>query len=366
MSAAVENVESVVAELAALRGDVWTASACGVTRSGRRIAALVDRDAYAPGPGRVRVLLVGGLSGRHDDAVIALHTLRLFADAGERLSSRVGLSAVPCGNPGGLALRSGPSNGAGGFVDTGYPPDGGFYDHPLSPEPRYIWRWTCYQAPDLVLEVRAGSETRWEANAAAGPLRRALDADDAGPADSLIAALGRPAVDSPGTIPGLRLVTSADSLAGELDRFYEMLRGAPPGPSEARAALDARRSRSPVEVGRDLAKTNGRTLEPLIYTQGVAISGRLRLAVLDPAAGDVGDVASLVEPLAADPLTERSQISHLAFWFREWSGGRGLVRRAIAGEARESRANDPTGAGFGEPACSRQVAAAFRPCSRWL
>ena len=60
------------------------------------------------------------------------------------------------------------------------------------------------------------------------------------------------------------------------------------------------------------------------------------------------------------------QISHLAFWFREWSGGRGLVRGAIAGEARESRANDPTGAGFGEPACSRQVAAAFRPCSRWL
>ena len=53
-------------------------------------------------------------------------------------------------------------------------------------------------------------------------------------------------------------------------------------------------------------------------------------------------------------------------WLREWSGGRGLVRRAIAGEARESRANDPTGAGFGEPACSRQVAAAFRRCSRWL
>ena len=53
-------------------------------------------------------------------------------------------------------------------------------------------------------------------------------------------------------------------------------------------------------------------------------------------------------------------------WLRDWSGGRGLVRRAIAGEARESRANDPTGAGFGEPACSRQVAAAFRRCSRWL
>ena len=67
-----------------------------------------------------------------------------------------------------------------------------------------------------------------------------------------------------------------------------------------------------------------------------------------------------------EPDTLGTQISHLAFWFREWSGGRGLVRRAIAGEARESRANDPTGAGFGEPACSRQVAAAFRPCSRWL
>ncbi len=353
MTITVENMESAVPGLAASRGDIWTAASCGITRAERPIAALVDRDAYAASAGRTRVLLVGGLSGRPDDAAIAVRALRLFAEAGERLSQSIALSAVPCGNPGGLALRSGPSNGAGGFVDRGYPPSGGFYDHPLSPEPRHIWRWVCYQAPDVALELRSGLETRWEANAAVSrSLRGALRAGDAGPPDSLVAALGHGSADSPGTIPGLRLTTSTDSLAAELDRLYGLLLAARPGPSEARAALDARRSRSPVEVGRDLAKTNGRTLEPLIYTQGVAISGRLRLAALDPAsAGGVDDVAPLVEPVAADPVRalgdapESPELAAVA-WAEEMADSTGDPRY---GAALSAAAGYFTPRGDGEP-----------------
>ena len=302
MTITVEDVDSTVQKLARSRSDIWTASACGVTRADRRIVALIDRDAYVPDTDRVRVLLVGGLSGRPGGAAMALYALRLFADAGHRLSSKIALSAVPCGNPGGLTLRSGPSNGAGGFANAGYPPMDGFYNHQFSPEPRYIWRWICYQAPDLVLELQSGQETRWGSNAAAGPLSQALEAVDAGPADSLIAALGRGAADSPGTIPGLRLNTPPASFSEEIERLWELLITALPGPSEARATLNTRRSRSHVEVGRDLGKTNGRTLSPLIYTQGVAISGRLRLSSLDPATmGNLDDVAALVDPVVADP-----------------------------------------------------------------
>ena len=302
MTITVEDVDSAVAGLAGSRGDLWTASACGVTRADRVIAALVDRDAYAVRTDRVRVLLVGGLSGQPDDVTTALDGLRLVADAAPSLSSRIALSAVPCGNPGGLALLSGPSNGAGGTVTSGYPPSDGFFNHQSSPEARYLWRWICYQAPDLVLELRAGQEAVWERNAAAQPLSRALGAVDAGPVDSLISALGRAAPDSPGTIRGLRLTVPAASLVHEIDRLWELLVSTPPGPSEARTALNARRNRSPMAVGRDLGKTNGRTLAPLNYTQGVAISGRLRLSALDPAVmGSVDDIPALVEPVVVDP-----------------------------------------------------------------
>jgi hypothetical protein len=87
-----------------------------------------------------------------------------------------------------------------------------------------------------------------------------------------------------------------------MGRLLDLISSRPPGPSRARKVLESRAARSPLDVGRDLARTNGRTLDPINYTQGVAISGRLRFALLDPAASDsVNDVASLVEPLVSGP-----------------------------------------------------------------
>ena len=44
------------------RPSLWTMSACGVTRSGAQIPALIDADAYIPTSTRARVLLISGLS----------------------------------------------------------------------------------------------------------------------------------------------------------------------------------------------------------------------------------------------------------------------------------------------------------------
>ena len=299
MTSSIERLEVAVNKLAGAPGANWLRSACGVTRGDRDIIALVDRDAYAMDIDRIRVLLVGGLSGTPEDVGIAVRAARSIAQKSHR--SGIALTCVPCANPGGLALGSGPANGAGGRVDRGYPPAGGFFDHPTDPEARYLWRWICYLAPDLVIEVRAGGVAGWEANAAADALRGGLAAAPAAPAVSLIAALGMEGQVDPGTIPGVRLTTNGDELEGELGRLLNLLSDEPPGPSRARQALESRAARDPIEVGRDLARTNGRTLDPVNYTQGVAISGRLRFALLDPAAADgVDDVASLVGPLVSD------------------------------------------------------------------
>ena len=262
----------------------------------------MDKDAYSTHTDRSRVLLIGGLSGQPADASLAIEGLQLVAAAGESLSARVALSAVPCANPGGLALLNGPYNGAGGMPSVGYPSTDGFFYDQENPESRHIWRWVCYQAPDLVVELQVGAPARWEANAAAEGLAQPLSAGQLGPADSLLAALGARDANDLGPIPGVRLTANSHELDGELDTLWALLRDRPPGPSPARTALDARRNRTPREVGHDLAVTNGRTLTPFIYTQGVAISGRLRLAT-SGANGDaeVQDVRPLVASAVADP-----------------------------------------------------------------
>lgn len=302
MPISIEQFEAAVRELACAPAVDWRRAACGVTRSGREIVALEDRGFYEKECNRIRVALVGGLSGTPEDVEIALRAVRTIASKSDR--SRVALISVPCANPGGLALGSGPANGAGGRVDRGYPPAGGFFNHASSPESRYLWRWTCFQAPDVVIEVRSGHGTDWETNLAARTLRNRLAAKPATPRDSFIAALGDEGQVDPGPIPAVRLTVGSDSLDRELGRFLELLSDEPPDPSRSRQVIESRASRDPIEVGRDLARTNGRTLDPINYTQGVAISGRLRLAMLEPTPmGIVSDVVSLVEPLTADPAS---------------------------------------------------------------
>ena len=313
-----------------LRPDFWSRTACGVTRSLTPISALLDRNAYSADTARVRVLLLGGLSGRAVDVDMALHALELYAGGGDGLALRVGLSAIPCGNPDGLRLGRGPENGAGGNPSEGYPPEGNFYFDEQNPEKRYLWRWICLQAPDLVLAVRSGSgSVQWESNAAARRIAPALGAREFR-GDTLLGALGDGFPEGLGVIPALRLTASEEQLPRELSRFFGVVQQAGmSGKSPARQVLDRRRRRTPVEIGRVLAAAYGHSLEPVVYTQGVPISGRLRLAELDPDGGDpVPGIVDLLRPFVEAGLTEGLAPSALAsvVWGDELSRATGDPR----------------------------------------
>jgi hypothetical protein len=307
-----QRVNATLQALAARAAGLWSLDACGVTRSRTTIPALVHQDAYAPSTSRARVLLIGGLAGRQEDVTLALQALEAYLEAGEPLLRRLALSAVPCGNPDGLALGVAPENGVGGRPEAGYPPGEHFFYEAHNPECRYLWRWIGLQAPDLVLELRAGTSVTWEASEVAASLAPALHASRLGPPDALLAALGASmhngmAPNGLAPIPGLRLTTTPQALATELARLWTLL-AQPPGlqPAPARHVLNARRARTPLEVARLLATVYGHALEPLVYTQGMAISGRLRLARLDPTvASPVSDIVRLVEPYVsgARPLS---------------------------------------------------------------
>ena len=280
----------------------WSPDACGVTRRDTQIESLVHQDAYADDPNRHRILLIGGLTGDPDDVAAAVAALDAYASS-QRLRNRVALSAIPCVNPDGLSLGAAPGNGSGGSPTTGYPPQDGFFNHETDPEARYLWRYIGFMAPDLALEVRAGDSVAWESAGVPAGIANALDAAPMPDDDSILSALSSGcapelAPNELGTIPGLRLTAPPNAAASELMRLARALDAAgPPAVSPARAALAGRRARTPHNAAAALAPRYGDTLTPVIYTQGVSISGRLRYGALIGRLDEYAQgVAELVEP----------------------------------------------------------------------
>ena len=290
----------------------WQTVPIGLTPLWRPMLALVDTRSmpFSDDDHRPTVLLVAGLRGETMDTPRILTALDLFARSSAAGSSGVALSALAATNPDALAGGDWePTAGDPTDLTRGFPPDGGFYSDETGPESRYLWRWVCYQAPDLLVEVALSDDSDqqpfWEANAAAAgnPVASALGASPVHDGDSLVAALGRPSSDSPGVIPALRLTTHWTGLSDALHSLWRVTgKDSDVPPSPARRALDARRRRTPIEIARILAGRYGHALDPVNYTQGVGISGRLRLAALDDALPDpTADIAVMLDHIAADP-----------------------------------------------------------------
>ncbi len=336
------------------RPGFWSRTASGVTRSLAPIPAVLDRNAYSIETSRIRILLIGGLSGEKGDVDLALHALELFAGGGDGLSLRIALSAVPCANPDGLRLNAAPGNGAGGNPSGVYPPEGKFYYDPEDPEKRYLWRWVCFQAPDLVLELRAGTSLRWEYNQAARNLAPGLAGRSISGEQGLLAALGSGHPDGLGTIPGLRLTATEEQLPRELSRLFSMLRQLDVlSKSDARKALDLRRGRSKIEIANILAAAYGHTFDPIVYTQGVPISGRLRLHRLEPKGENPTlDVVPLLESLTAAGLPQDLGPGALAsvVWADELAEATGDARYSGLIVAAADRF-EPTGQGSAPEPC---------------
>ena len=291
----------------------WSEDGAGVTRKDTVIAALVHPDAYRDEYDRHRVLLLGGLTGYPDDVDAMASVLESYATS-RRLRNYVALSVIPCANPDGLASGEGPGNGSGGNPTEGYPPEGGFFNHETDPEARYLWRYIGFMAPDYVLEVRAADSSSWETSNAPPEVTDALGATPIGDEGGLPSALGSGCPNDLGRIPGIRLNTPSDEAAKHIRALWAILDDESPAveQSEARKALDTRRQRTPVEVASKLAPHYGDTLDPVIYTQGVAMSGRLRYGALNDSVEQYASgIATVVQPYLTG---ERP-------WFGESDGG---------------------------------------------
>lgn len=299
-------------DLARSNPHLWRHDAAGLTPLGMPLRALVHADAYDLDSRRLRVLVVGGITGRPNDVRLALALMRRYA-AVKSVHERVALTGVVCANPEAASLGSDGTNSAGGNVAHGYPPQDGYFNDARSPEARYLWRWICFQAPDLVVDLRFGDAEAWDANAAGSPPSADV-ADPAGAADSLVRALWGSHPPAPGTIPAVQLTLSASD-ARSLDGVWTRLGTRDASRSEAARELQRRQHRTALEASASLAARYGEKLAPVVYTQGVAISGRLRHARLSGDYSHVEPARRLVEPIVSgqkQPFSERAGGQDLA------------------------------------------------------
>ena len=266
--------------LAAVGGEPRIVSAAGTTRAGEPLLTLENGspfDAPRPEPAaRRRLVLVGGLVGGADAARIVLDAVRWFkTEAPEAERARWLVSALPWALPG--ADPAGPP--------AVFPPLDGFFDHPERPESRYVWRWVTYQAPDLVVEVRAGDALSLRAGG--GP-----DAGQA-PAGSLAAELADPAAPT-GLGPAATLLATAGAADGAA-LMRAVLARAADRRSPLRDALNRRTARGPLAVARLLARRYPGA-PGIGYIPALAWVHTLRVAALDGDEALRGRVLEQVRP----------------------------------------------------------------------
>ena len=262
--------------LATSGGEPRIVSGAGMTRDDVPLLTLENGTPFDASRPERRLVLVGGLDGDADSARLVLDAVRWFkTEAPEAERARWLVSALPLGLPGA---------GAAGPPAT-FPPVDGFFDHPERPETRYVWRWVAYQAPDLVVEVRAGDELR--VRAGSGPDAEGL------PARSLSAALADPANHT-----GLGPVDTLLATGGATDGaavMREVLARARDRQSPLRNVLNRRLARDPLTVARLMARRYPGT-PSISYIPALAWMHTLRIAGMDGDASLRGKVLDQVRP----------------------------------------------------------------------
>ncbi len=337
-----------VEAVAALPGEPQVVSAAGMTRDETPLITIENPSAFdVPGSER-RLVIVAGLDGSSESARIALDAVRWFkTDAPDHERERWALSVLPLANP------------VTGTSPAVFPPVEGFFNDPDRPDTRYVWRWVAYQAPDLVVEVRAGDELQIES---------VSDSEGNGPEGSLAAALANP---PPGS--GLGAVDAMIVTAPPTDGprvMAELLTRATGRQSPLRATLADRLARDPITVARVLARRYPE-MPRMSYIPGVAWVQTLRLAALtDDAtlnAKVLGDVRHWLE--GEPPIGDDAGLPTIAgtMVFSEIARTPGmpqemaatLAARGVAAAAEESEPGRPRhGSGWSDDVFLGTIAAA--------
>lgn len=299
------SLESALHNLARERLDASDISYCAITKNGYQIPVLLHKGAYDFNGDWSRMLIIGGINGTDSDVHLALDAIETITNHYNSFNA-LSISYIPCLDYDAYISNPQTSQTEGKLIQ-GFSPDGNYFFDPEIPESRYIWRWVCYQAPDLVIELSSGESIQIEPNEAAPAFITDMDTARSVSDNSLIAALGRKHESNLGPIPGVRITGTSEQVVlktVELLHKAEDSRGTDqPSPSHTAAAIGKRTNRTAQAVSEALASQFGYKLDsPINYIQGVGVSGRIRLAEhKNQVVPD--DIFQLVDPYVDNPST---------------------------------------------------------------
>ena len=268
--------------VAALPGEPQAVSAGGVTRGEAPLLTLENGSPFDLDDPRRRLVLVGGLEGDTVSARLVLDAVRWFKEtAPPGVRNEWVVSALPLARPDGTA----PS------PPYRFPPTEGFFDDVERPETHYVWRWTTYQAPDLVVVVTGVSGATGASAERGFSLRSGSETDNARLGGALAQALSSGSAQA-GLGPVETLHVTASPFDGAaLTRVLRDRLASVAAPSALRQAIAARVDRDPLDIARLLAArypgTAGMSYIPAVaWMHTLALAGltgedRWREQVLD-------------------------------------------------------------------------------------
>ena len=264
-------------------------TACGVSRQGRSIHAMLSPGMLDLNSDRIRILIAGGNEGGRSSARQVMAAWNWFHTdpAATRFRDNFELGVVPVANPDEASASTRAS------WPQGFPPAGTAYSDGTNAERHYLWRWIGMLAPDVVVIVRPGEALSWRVPKA---LREAdrfehVATDEIPDENSLATALtsGKPC--NVAAIPAVEVQVpdNAAFLSSLLARASAIR-------SDARKELLRRQNRTPLEVAKELARVYGHNLNTVAYIPALALIGRIRLSELTDDASHLQDVLRIVEP----------------------------------------------------------------------
>lgn len=241
----------------------------GVTKTGRVIHCIVDREALEYHPQRRRVLVVSGLDATFESVAWATFTAEQIVTQSSD-AARPLVAVISVANP---------EESKG--MSTAFPPQGAAYNSDMLREAAVLWRFVGWFAPDLVIEVHSSTAPEWQTALEEGK------GVEAWPAGSLAAAVQREPVATMGTVPSMRIVAfdMKINLSGSAQETLRRYQGRASLPlrevdvelSPAHVEASRRAGRSPVAVLEELTKVYGRRLSNVSYQPALAVMAQLRL-----------------------------------------------------------------------------------------
>ena len=304
------------------------AASLGVTRNGTPIQVIFSQDSLNIHTGKTKVLLIGGLDGSFSSTLGIINAVQWFEESEEAkpFRDKISLTVIPNAYPD-RNLDTSKETDA-----LSFPPQDGFYNSQTHPEAAYLWRWIGMHAPDLVLDVRVGKKLKWKVPSTEDKqlkaLAKHLNAETLEKKTELVSALATEKPSETGLVPALQVELTAfkgisSSPQPPEENCFKLLLPAMDevsftGPSPARAELQARLKRTPLEVLKELATIYGQDLKDVQYIPSLALIARLRLGELTDDPAQLEAVEEIVHPYyegAKSPATKNgSQLAgHLIF-----------------------------------------------------